>query len=291
MANPTKTFKTGVYAADLINSAEYSRTVAKLRNFFVKKGFIEVPTNSRLAILAACEDPKTVTTFDFSGEIWPLPQTGQMWLEYELLSRPDAQGYFCLSTSYRAEPNPIAGRHRTIFPMFEFETHGGIEDLAQLEKELVVDLGLVDNIADIPELDYVATANKYGVQEIEFEQEKRILEDYGMAALLKDFPLYTSPFWNMRLYDDLQTSRKIDVIIGGQETIGSAERATDKQEMWDCFHSVSNGEYAQLLFDKFGKDRVIKELEDYLSFDFFKRCGGGIGVTRLMSALQMKGLL
>ncbi len=291
MANPTKTFKTGVYAADLINSAEYSRTVAKLRNFFVKKGFIEVPTNSRLAILAACEDPKTVTTFDFSGEIWPLPQTGQMWLEYELLSRPDAQGYFCLSTSYRAEPNPIAGRHRTIFPMFEFETHGGIEDLAQLEKELVVDLGLVDNIADIPELDYVATANKYGVQEIEFEQEKRILEDYGMAALLKDFPIYTSPFWNMRLYDDLQTSRKIDVIIGGQETIGSAERATDKQEMWDCFHSVSNGEYAQLLFDKFGKDRVIKELEDYLSFDFFKRCGGGIGVTRLMSALQMKGLL
>lgn len=291
MSQPTKTFETGVYSGDLILSAKYSQTVEKLRNFFVKKGFIEVPTNSRLSILAACEDPKTVSTFIFGDQVWPLPQTGQMWLEYELLSRPDAQGYFCLSTSYRAEPNPVPGRHRTIFPMFEFETHGGIEELAKLEKELVVDLGLVDSMSDIPELDYVATAEKYGVKEIEFTQEKRILEDYGMAALLKDFPVYTSPFWNMRLYENQQASRKIDVIIGGQETIGSAERSTSPEEMWESFHTVSDGAYAQLLFDKFGKERVLKELEDYLSFNFFKRCGGGIGVTRLMSALEMKGIL
>lgn len=291
MTNPTKTFDTGVYSGDLILSQTYTKTVQKLRAFFEKKGFVEVPTNSRLAILAACEDPKTVTTFDFQGEVWPLPQTGQMWLEYELLSRPDVAGYFCLSTSYRAEPNPIPGRHRTIFPMFEFETHGDINDLAKLEKELCVDLGLVDSIDDVPSLDYATTAAKYGVKEIDNAEEKRIFEDYGNAALLCDFPTYTDPFWNMRLYENQKVSKKIDAIICGQETIGSAERSTSPEEMWYSFHTVSNGGYAQLLFDKFGKDRVIKELEDYLSFNFFKRCGGGIGVTRLMSALEMTGNL
>ena len=287
MSQPTKTFENGVYAGDLITSEKYSKTVAMLRDFFVAKGFVEVPTNSRLAILAACEDPKTVSVFNFGGEVWPLPQTGQMWLEYELLSKPDVAGYFCLSTSYRAEPNPIPGRHRTIFPMFEFETHGDLTDLAKLEKDLIVNLGLVDSADDIPELDYAQTAAKYGVKEIEYEQEKKIFQDYGNAALLCDFPVYTSPFWNMRLYEDQKTSKKIDAIICGQETIGSAERAVNTDEMWHSFHTVSNGEYAQLLFDKFGKERVIKELEDYLSFDFFKRCGGGIGVTRLMSALEI----
>ena len=37
----------------------------------------------------------------------PLPQTGQMWLEHELLSTPNSKGFFCVSTSYRQEPNAI----------------------------------------------------------------------------------------------------------------------------------------------------------------------------------------
>ena len=52
-----------------------------------------------------------------------------MWLEYELLRNPDVPGYFCLSTSYRMEPNAVEGRHDTIFPMFEFECKGGMDVL------------------------------------------------------------------------------------------------------------------------------------------------------------------
>ena len=70
------------------------------------------------------------------------------------------------------------------------------------------------------------------------------------------------------------------------ETIGSAERSTDKEQMRDTFYTISNGEYAQLIIDKFGRSRVEKELEDFLSFDFFPRSGGGIGITRLISALK-----
>jgi len=36
----------------------------------------------------------------------------------------------------------------------------------------------------------------------------------------------------------------------------------------------------------FGKDRVEAELEEFLKFDFFPRTGGGIGMTRMISALD-----
>jgi len=56
--------------------------------------------------------------------------------------------------------------------------------------------------------------------------------------------------------------------------------------MRDTFHTISDGGYAQLLYRKFGEERVEKELDEFLSFDFFPRSGGGIGMQRLMSALS-----
>ena len=52
------------------------------------------------------------------------------------------------------------------------------------------------------------------------------------------------------------------------------------------FHTISDGLYANLLYDTFGKNRVDKELEDFLSLNFIPRVGGGIGVTRLLHALK-----
>ena len=65
-----------------------------------------------------------------------------MWLEHELLINPNYPGVFCISTSYRNEPNPIPGRHEKIFPMFEFESKGNMNDLIRLESELLAYLGL-----------------------------------------------------------------------------------------------------------------------------------------------------
>ena len=260
----------------LIDPKKFTSTVERLRSFFLAKGYYEVHTQNRLSILAACEDPETVASYEYGGNIWPLPQTGQMWLEYELLSNPEAPGFFCLSTSYRAEPNPVPGRHETIFPMFEFEMKGGVEELKQMEIELCKYLGL-------PRLDirtYSEWQDKFKVEELDHDHEKQI-----GSGMITDFPEWTSPFWNMSRNDDGVTSKKIDVILGGQETIGSAERSTDKNQMRDTFYTISDGGYAQLIIDKFGKERVEKELEDFLSFDFFPRSGGGIGVQRLMNAL------
>ena len=262
----------------LIDPKEYSDVVDLLRSFFLSKNFLEVHTQNRLSILAACEDPETVATYEYNGQVWPLPQTGQMWLEYELLSNPKAEGFFCVSTSYRAEPNPVPGRHETIFPMFEFEMKGGVKELEEMEIELCQWLGIPLSVGNIRTYDQWCT--DYDTKELDHEHEKAI-----SRGMITDFPEWTSPFWNMARNTD-GTSKKIDVILGGMETIGSAERSTDKEQMRDTFYTISDGQYAQLIIDLFGRSRVEKELEDFLSFDFFPRSGGGIGMQRLMSALS-----
>ena len=48
----------------LIDPKKYSETVDLLRSFFLSKNFLEVHTQNRLSILAACEDPETVATYE-----------------------------------------------------------------------------------------------------------------------------------------------------------------------------------------------------------------------------------
>jgi len=278
------------------DTALYHELTHRLRMFFFEKGFLNVPTQSRLSILAACEDPTTVSTFGYLGNVWPLPQTGQMWLECELLDNQDrtdffgkpVKGYICESTSYRNEQTPEEGRHLPIFPMFEFETYGGIKELMDMETELMEYLGFPTpaRISYTEALAIVGKCIETGI--LDNRDEETLCELHGPVVLLYNFPERTSPFWNMRRDPTNPTlSLKVDVLMHGMETIGSAERATDTQLMKDTFYTISDGEYADLLFRKFGKDRTSQELNSFLSKKFVQRCGGGIGVTRMMRSFQM----
>ncbi len=264
------------------DSLAFSKVVNKLRSFCLDKGFCEVNTQDRLSILAACEDPDTVATYEYAGEVWPLPQTGQMWLEYELLTKPEIPGVFCVSTSYRNEQNPVPGRHKLIFPMFEFELKGDIEELLKFETELLEHLGFGKR-HDFHYKKYDELKRHYKTRELTHKHENKMQHDFGQVVFCRDFPSYTSPFWNMKKKGD-KHSHKIDVIISGNETIGSAERSVTVKEMAKEFYTISDGMYAKKLFDLFGRSRVEKELSEFLSLDFFPRCGGGIGLSRLINA-------
>ena len=270
----------------LISPSEFTESATLLRSFFLARGFEEVHTQNRLSILAACEDPTTVATYNYNGEIWPLPQTGQMWLESELLKAPHKKGLFCMSTSYRQEPNIVEGRHETIFPMFEMEMPGTMSDLEEMERDLLAHCGFCAR-DQIVAKDYLEWCEIFHTEELDHDHERDMCRSWGgRPCMVQNFPNYTSPFWNMKQNGD-GTAAKIDVIICEQETIGSAERGTDVAEMREMFHTISEGLYANLLFDKFGKNRVEKELDEFLSYDFFPRVGGGIGMTRFIRAKQM----
>jgi aspartyl/asparaginyl-tRNA synthetase len=148
---------------------------------------------------------------------------------------------------------------------------------------------------DIPtEKTYAHWQDYFGIGssvEMDADHELRMEAEFG-STMITDFPEITSPFWNMsRHYNlgshyDNSPSKKIDVILGGMETIGSAERSCDVDMMRDTFHTITDGAYSNLLFELFGKERVEAELEEFLKFDFFPRVGGGIGMTRMIAALD-----
>jgi len=271
------------------DSEAFSEVVNKLRSFCLDKGFCEVSTQDRLSILAACEDPETVSAYNYMDEVWPLPQTGQMWLEYELLTKPHLPGVFCVSTSYRNEQHPVPGRHKLIFPMFEFELKGTISDLRAFEIDLLEYLGFGGRDT-YRYKKYDALKRYYKTTELTHEHEAKMQNDFGPVVFCTDFPTYTSPFWNMKK-NGRDHARKIDVILHGHETIGSAERSSNVAEMTKSFYTISDGKYAQKLFDLFSKDRVEKELKEFLALDFIPRVGAGIGLTRLIDAVKKHGIL
>jgi len=265
------------------NLQTYNNLVQKMRDFFLQKGFIEVATQPNLTILSACENPHSVTKFDYIGQVWPLPQTGQMILEEVLLSNPELPGCFCISTSYRQEKNPIPGRHELVFNMFEFESKGSMKDMIKLESELLKHLGFNQPV----EVKYDDVCEEYGgVPILENEHESRMWKEKGSVVSLQYFPRRTNPFWNMKNKDG-EIFNKVDVILYGQETIGSAERSSDVEKMKEMFYTIEDGKYSAKLFELFGKERVESELEIFLSYDFFPRFGGGIGMTRLARAYEM----
>lgn len=288
-------------------SAEEFKVVKALRKFFDSENFDEVYMQNRLGILPACEDPKNLTPIVYMGEVWPLPQTNQMWLEDELLQNPDLSSIHTLTTSYRQEPDPVPGRHKIIFPLYEFESKGNFEDLLNLTDRLMKFLGfpLPEGSGKYPRIFYEDACKKYGVSTIEREEEKLLERDYGPVVFLIHFPIRSGPFWNMKIIheegDPLNLSEeqitdpnrltfKMDIIGGGMEIGGTAERSCDVHEMKTMFHTIVNGEYARDLNHKFTKRRVDEEVDRFLGQSFFSRYGGGIGVDRLISTLKKYNL-
>lgn len=272
---------------DFVNPSDFFPVISKLREFFLSKGFIEVYAQNRLSILAACEQPENIMTIDVNGVKYPLPQTGQMWLEDLLLKDARLPGLFTLTTSYRNEPSPIPGRHNMIFPLFEFEQKGNEEDL----KSLLVDLVKFIGFKQEPKvLNYKDACEELGVNSIEAAQEEELAKRHGSVIFLTRFPESSSPFFNMKRNGD-GTSRKIDVLLHGHETFGTAERSCDVENMYHTFYTISDGEYAMSLYKHFGKERVDDELQTFLRLNMVPRFGGGIGMTRLLRAMKQEGLL
>jgi aspartyl/asparaginyl-tRNA synthetase len=285
----------------VITPKKFDGAISALRSFFQNKGFVEVPTHQQFSILATCEYPTTSLTCEYQNKVWPLPQSAQMWLDTILLDNPDIKGCFTVSMSYHNEPPSHQGNHLCvpIFPMFEFAYKGDMKGLIALEKGLLEHIGFEKkwNTSspfkspefDYPEGNYKDLMIKYQTDELDREHERCLDRDYGEVFFLKNFPIYTSPFWNMKKSGDI--SKKVAIILHGIETIGSAERSCDKAEMREQFMSIRGGEYAGWLYYNYGKMRVEKEMDEFLDREFFPRYGGGISVTRMIRAMEMSELI
>ena len=290
----------------VISSKEYSVMSNKLRDFFRSKRFEEAYAQNRLDTLSACENPFNVATFPYLGQVWPLRQTNQMALEVDIMSRVAAAreegdravptGLYCFTTSYRNElpEDMVPGRHFTIFPMIEFEIPNcDMEGLISFEKELIRSLGYTGEFAEI---DFEDACERYSVRDITHLEEDKLCHELAPVVFLKNFPDRSQPFWNMKRNKD-NIALKVDVLLlgthGGMETIGSAQREESVSTMKHNFNTVSEGGYAEMMYEKFGKERVDCELAEYFALAPYmvKRSGGGIGGTRMLNFMRHFDLL
>ena len=51
----------------LIEPKKFTEVTTALRSFFLSKEFEEVHTQNRLSILAACEDPTKLASYNYAG--------------------------------------------------------------------------------------------------------------------------------------------------------------------------------------------------------------------------------
>ena len=119
------------------------------------------------------------------------------------------RGFFCVSTSYRQEPNAIPV-DTTLYSQCLNLKCRGYDDLKKMEYELCEYL----EFPKPEERTYADWQKHFGLDpmtEMEAEHETKMFEEFG-STMITDFPEMTSPFWNMSRHGDA-TSKKIDVIL------------------------------------------------------------------------------
>ncbi|HMT01965.1 MAG TPA: hypothetical protein PKD00_01430 [Burkholderiales bacterium] len=241
------------------------------------------------SILAACENPNSILPFTYRSikSTYAMPQTNQMWLEFYLLENRVKDSCYTVTYSFRDEID-IDQRldTRTVnksFVMFEFEQKGNFSTLLDTIKRLVTSIGF----KTIYEVSYEDVCLEFNVSIIDDKVESLLNKHYGAdVVLLKYFPERTNPFWNMDYDDNKKAYKKVDVIINGEECGGGAERSCDRILQEVKFYSIEDGKYCQKLYEEFGMEKTIAELDKYLNLPFIPRVGMGWGISRLVKAVK-----
>lgn len=284
-----------------IDPRKFSLVNNRINQFCLNKGFQQASIQHLFDEMVACDDPQNMRTFKALGTCWPLIQTGQMGLEDVIMDEQQkgnpAKGFYCQTTSYRFESNPVEGRHMIAFPLFEVEHLGGYKELHNFQRDLLIDLGYEpESDGEFPRADYADLLKEFGVDKLENEHEAKLGEKYPIFSI-DNFPTEET-YWNMKLSDKPGYSLKTDVIVGGVETIGSAERSCDIEQMHDEFYNTAGGEYAEVVNEKLGEERMKKRLNKYLhegpngmAREFIERSGMGIGMCRLIDDMDKRGLI
>lgn len=134
-----------------------------------------------------------------------------------------------------------------------------------------------------PENDYKNIAAELNTQIIDTQHNKIISKKNGTVFILKNFPLSSNPHWNIKIENNI--AKKTTIILNGEETIDSGELSCNADDMRQMFSIVSKRNYSKKLYNLFGKERVDRELNDYLAHDFFPRYSGRINICRLISGI------
>ncbi len=264
------------------NTLHYNAMVRSLRSFFQdKKGFIEVPAQSRPSIFAT-QTAESIGQFAVNNIPFPLPQSNLLCLDYEMLKNPEWKGVYSISTRYQDDSTP---EQESTCPIFEFCVPGNCNDLKRFHDELLLFLGFEQSIP----LLYEEVCKKYETQSLQAYHKATLAQEISAVITLEDFPSRTFPFWNTK-YAGNGVYHKSETLLHGISVITSQEQETNGEKLREGFFSLNQGKYAQSLVARFGKERVNRDLEEYLSLPMLDRFASTIDLSKLANALEMAGI-
>lgn len=261
---------------------KYSILINLIRNFLNKLNFIELFTQNKLSILTICNDPKSMCTFNYGGYVWPLPQSGIIWLEHELINLNEMNnpgGIYTMCTCYKNDPNYTRKMSENIFeadivtPIFEFAAFGQYSDMQTMVINLLQELGFRTKFNII---NYNQIAKKRGSRELDITD---IVTD-KIVTFLEYIP---NPKWGMKY--------TTQVIILQTDVLTFSEHITDSNDLLETFYTYDNGSLAEYLYSQFSKERVDDELYKFINTREKNIVSCSINIPNLMNVMYKLNML
>jgi len=252
------------------------------RFFFLETGFIETFEQSNLSVINSCKNLDTSCLFDMYKFCHSLPQSNEIWLDYEITKYNNQAGFFCISTHYT---NDSLGITNSIIPYLEFSIKGGMFELEKMLRALLTSLGYKSK-CKFNTLMYKNILSTYNVTDITPSVYNKIAETDNGVIFIKNYAFNGDTFWN-----DFQENgiyNKITVLLNGKETITATQKSKSIEFMRDNFKNRSD--FIKLC-DIFGEYRVLGELEGYLELPFSDRCTGKINLVNLINSMDEESLI
>jgi asparaginyl-tRNA synthetase len=223
--------------------------------FFKKQEFIEV--TPPMFITSACEGGSTLFGLKYFDQNMYLTQSAQLYLEILIYS---LEKVYCIAPSFRAEKSRTI-RHLTEYWHIEAEqAFADMDDLMRLEEELLTyvchrtaetcepefaELGA--NISKLtavktpfPRITYTEAIEKLKAKGLKiewgddmgYEEEKALAEDYGKPFFVYDYPKQIKAFYCKVHRDNPQLAMSTDILVPriGEISTGGA-REDDKQRL------------------------------------------------------------
>lgn len=227
--------------------------LSRIKMFFKIKGLNELHQQEHLSILNGCHDVNHIKMFQYNNEPWPFLQSNMFVLERTLLNKP-CVGYFSISTTIEQKI------------IFEFIIHKNIHELIQLERELLEFLNIKtrDNNVHYPEYIY---------EEIDITNDN--------VFLVKHFPKYMYPFWNIKQTNN-GLNEQVKVVLEGYDIMSSFEMSCERDTMRNNF----NQDYESILNHLFSKERVEREVTQLFSKEYITRSYGIINMQSLLFCMN-----
>ena len=224
------------------------------REFFVKEGFTEV--SPPMFISAAVEGGSTLFGLKYFDQNLYLTQSSQLYLEILIYS---LENVYCIAPSFRAEKSRTI-RHLTEYWHMEGEwPFADMSDLMRFEEgllehvcrrtvkecrleldELGVDVSkLAEVLAPFPRITYTEAIErlknkgaklKWG-DDLGYEDEKALAEDFGKPFFVYDYPTAIKAFYCKTYRDHPELAMSTDMLVPRIGEISTGGAREDDKEM------------------------------------------------------------